>query len=330
MWDGDLIPLRRWKLCERSEDGSVRYYIAILQAESRSVFNTSQYAACMHALCGFWPMEPDGGGTFVAHHMIFHSDMVTAMLRQMVEHTGSNLPWPRLIMSQSKQFYRFSEYKTYASFVLHRRSAMSADSSIGDSALQERRPPVDGTAPIPAAFQYHLLKTFGSGGIRFRGGSEVVEEMIRFCGVIDGGIPYNTVRQFVKRKWVEMAAAATPRKYQPVLHVPDGAHLRDVCGDSEDSLLITDPIVPAYLQLDHVYGLDGVDLNLSQPSMSQSGSTRKRVDSKSSRHLLHVVVSGMEGLSASQTDAPPLLLSSGDDEDDRSPAQFEILPEKES
>ncbi len=310
----------------------MRYYIAILQAESRSEFNSSQYAACMHALCGFWPREPDGGGTFVAHHMVFHVDMVAAMLRQMTEHTGSNLPWPRLIMSQSRQFYRFSEYKTYASFVLHRRSALTID--IASAAASERSSPPsernqgESGASTPAVFQYHLLKNFGSGGIRFRGGSEVVEEMIQFCGVIDGGIPYNTVRQFVKRKWVEMAAAATPRKYQPVLHVPDGAHLRDVCGDAEDSLLITDPIVPAYLQLDHVYGLDGVELNLSQPSMSQSGSTRKRVDSKSSRHLLHVVVSGMEEIQSSQTDGSSVLVSSGDDDDDRSPGLVEISPEK--
>jgi hypothetical protein len=420
VWDGDLIPVRRWKLCERvraenctapqltslssfsgsssptdsqasadeDRDSSIRYYIAILQAESRSAFNTAQYAECMRALCGFGPREPEGGGTFVAHHMVFHRALVGKMLDHMVRHTGSNLPWPRLIMSYSRRYFRFSEYKTYASFVLQRMqdlriggdfrvNSMPSDESLpysigvegGDT--EDDYSPNDedkansaslphglttasltfssssltsssgDTNPLPprpacdeAAFRYHLLGSFGSGGIRIRGGSDIVAELISFCGVRDGGIPYNRVREFVRLKWKAMvteaaaskrvrgdaAAAAADRRcsedgtYDAKTHfgstmceVQLNANIFPPAADpvptpetsmggvpSAADTMITDPVVPAYLQIDHIYGLGDVDLNLTQPALSLPDRTRKRVDSsQSSRFTLDLVMSGM-------------------------------------
>jgi hypothetical protein len=60
------------------------------------------------------PLEPNEGGTFVAHHMTFNKQRVIEMLELMTNTTGSHcMPWPKLIMSYSRKYYRFSEYKVH-------------------------------------------------------------------------------------------------------------------------------------------------------------------------------------------------------------------------
>lgn len=200
----------------------MKYFIAILQAESRSEFNTTQYALCMKALTGFEPLNPPAGGTFVAHHMVFNAEYMKEMLELMNKHTQSgiisssfisttlcfnhvltaDLPWPRLIMAQSRQFYRFSEYKTYATFMLHRH---------------------------PEEFHHHALSHFGEGGMRFREANSIVAEMLRSCAVSRGGLSYEQVTSFMIERWQQLSEGN--EKLQP--------HIK-----------------PAYVQLDHVYGLD--------------------------------------------------------------------------
>ena len=158
---GDLVPTRRWKLC--SEDpisGRLKYHIAILQGESRSEFNTTQYANCMRALTGFTPEEPLQGGTFVAHHMVFQTRYVAEMLQLMAEKTGCTRPWPLMIMASSRKFYRFSEYKTYATFMIKMH---------------------------PEEFNYHELSMFGEGGLRFREANSIVDDMLSVSKIKDGG-----------------------------------------------------------------------------------------------------------------------------------------------
>jgi len=92
VWDGDLVPTRRWRLCERQPDGTTRYFIAILQEKARSEFNTVQYAGAMRALTKMEPLDPQGNGTFVAHHMIFNRRYVSEMLQLMQKTTKSELP----------------------------------------------------------------------------------------------------------------------------------------------------------------------------------------------------------------------------------------------
>ena len=158
---GDLVPTRRWKLCSKDlESGKLKYHIAILQGESRSEFNTTQYANCMRALTGFTPLEPLEGGTFVAHHMVFQTKYVAEMLELMAEKTGCLDPWPLMIMASSRKFYRFSEYKTYATFMIKMH---------------------------PDEFNYHELSMFGEGGLRFREANTIVDDMLSVSKIKDGG-----------------------------------------------------------------------------------------------------------------------------------------------
>ena len=157
----------------------------------------------MHALAGLNSSDPPEGGTFVAHHMVFNTCLVKEMLASMASTTGSNLPWPLLIMSYSRKFYRFSEYKTYASFL---------------------------TAKHPHALRHHRLADFGEGGLRFRDAVAVVNDIARSSPVSlamaeSGGLSFHLVYSYMTRHWETLSAPNVP------------AHM------------------PAYVQLDHVYGL---------------------------------------------------------------------------
>jgi hypothetical protein len=158
---GDLVPTRRWKLCSKNPiNGKIEFHIAILQGESRSEFNTTQYANCMRALTGFTPLEPVEGGTFVAHHMVFQAKYVSEMLQLMAVNTNCSDPWPLMIMAASRKFYRFSEYKTYATFMLKTHSE---------------------------EFLYHALPLFGEGGLRFREANSIVDDMLKASKIKNGG-----------------------------------------------------------------------------------------------------------------------------------------------
>jgi hypothetical protein len=175
VWDGDLVPIRRWKLCDYADNGDIQFYIAILQAESRSEFNSYQYAACMKSLTDMSPCEPEEGGTFVSHHMAFNKNRVIEMINLMIETTGyQNIPWPKLIMSHSRKFFRFSEYKTYATFMINNYS-------------QE--------------FHYHKLCHFGQGGIRFRDTKEIMAKILLECPLDNGGISYDKLKMFFENKY---------------------------------------------------------------------------------------------------------------------------------
>jgi len=50
--------------------------------------------------------------------MVFQKKYVKELMDLMNETTKSDLPMPKLIMSLSRKFYRFSEYKTYCSFMV--------------------------------------------------------------------------------------------------------------------------------------------------------------------------------------------------------------------
>jgi len=170
------VPTRRWTLGHRDRNGVVKYYIAVLQAEARSEFNSYQYAMCMKALTGETPRDPQGGGTFVAHHMVFNKHYVNEMLSFMGAFTGSTLPWPLLIMSYSRKFYRFSEYKTYATFMLNRH---------------------------PGEFHYHPLSDFGEGGLRFRDANRIIEQMLASCPLSKGGLSYSQIVGFARQNMEE-------------------------------------------------------------------------------------------------------------------------------
>jgi hypothetical protein len=205
VWDGDLVPTRRWKLCDYNDNREKQFYFAILQGETRTEFNAYQYASCMKALTNMTPVEPNEGGTFVSHHMIFDKNRVTEMINLIIENTGCyNIPWPKLLMSYSRKFFRFSEYKTYATFMISK---------------------------YPKEFQYHAFRDFGEGGLRFREANEIVKKILLKCPVINGGIPYEKIKLFFDENWKNLPGAK-------------------------------ENLYPAYIQLDHVYGLEGIDLHI--------------------------------------------------------------------
>jgi len=154
----------------------------------------------MKALTGMVPLEPIEGGTFVAHHMVFHTEYVKEMLDLMTEKTLLSDPWPIIIMSHSRKFFRFSEYKTYATFMLRYH---------------------------PDIFNYHELKMFGDGGLRFREANSIIDEMMKHYKITNGGLSYNDVNNFVRINWKSLSGLTNQQCY------------------------------PAYIQLDHVYGLQG-------------------------------------------------------------------------
>lgn len=180
-----------------------------------------QYAGSMRALTGMEPLDPPDGGTFVAHHMVFNKFYVLEMLELMVRFTGvTNLPWPLLIMRQSRTYYRFSEYKTYATFMLRMH---------------------------PEDFHYHPLKLFGQGGLRFREANEVVEDMMEKLSLSNGGLSYHQMTVYFADHWLKLCQESVEKKASKRGGgLPTAKALKK----------------PAYVQLDHVYGLDGVDLNI--------------------------------------------------------------------
>jgi hypothetical protein len=225
---GDLIATRRWKLCELSPDKqSVGYYIAILQGKAKSEFNTTQYALSMKYLTGFDPIEPSFSplsasttqGTFVAHHMVFNKQFTKELLSLIAENSEFNRLWPLTIMCSSRKFYRFSEYKTYSSFMLRNH---------------------------PSSFHYHDFSLFGDGGLRFRKAIPIIDDILSHYSFTNGGFSYQQIRAYVKNNWERLSTATNnPNR-----------------------------VFPAYIQLDHVYGLDPSNLNIFiSCSSSQSGST---------------------------------------------------------
>ena len=199
VWDGDLVPTRRWKLCDYNDNNEIKFYFAILQGESRSEFNSFQYASCMKALINMTPIEPNEEGTFVSHHMVFDKNHVIEMINLIIKNTGYyDTPWPKLLMSYSRKFYRFSEYKTYSTFMV---------------------------THYPEQFNYHLFCDFGLGGLRFREGNKIVKQILQKYPLINGGIPYEKIKLFFDENWQNLPG-------------------------------VKKNIYPAYIQLDHVYGLD--------------------------------------------------------------------------
>jgi hypothetical protein len=206
-------------------DGSISWFIAILQGESRSEFNKNQYAACMEESCGFPPLDPNGGGTFVGHHMVFHrrhvEELLTLITRRYQEKNpqqANEKSWPQIIMGLSHSFYRFSEYKTYSSFMVYNH---------------------------PDSFHYHPLDHFGKGGIRFREANEVISKMLQDCSYSDAGISYAQVVNFTFSNHSILSNDSLVR----------------INGDLDQMN------IPPYVQLDHVYGLRGIDLRLSDTAI---------------------------------------------------------------
>jgi len=175
VWDADLIPLRKWELCGLSENGFAKFYTAILQKNSRCNSLGQEYSQALMKLTGASPAEPQGGGTFVCHHMAFNQEILNAMLKRIESLRG--LVWPKAILGIASEHCRFSEYLTYSSFTL---------------------------SEYPKQFHYHAFSEFGEGGLRVRGGNEIVSALLHAAPSLSeshdvyGGFSYKSFCEFAK------------------------------------------------------------------------------------------------------------------------------------
>jgi hypothetical protein len=150
VWDGDLIPLQKWDLTNKNNEGSIDYYIAILQNQPRSEFNKDQYEKCIQNLLGFSSFSPTDNGTFVTHHMIFKVEYVKEMIHFILDRKKISIPWPLYFISLSHDYFRFSEYMLYASFMMKFHSFH---------------------------FFYYPYESFGKTGLRFRKPDSMIQEL---------------------------------------------------------------------------------------------------------------------------------------------------------
>jgi hypothetical protein len=157
VWDGDLIPLKKWDLSvANTEDGTIDYHIAILQNEARSDFNKQEYEKCIQHLLGFHSFSPLNEGTFVSHHMVFKVEYVKEMIEFILHKNKIVKSWPLYFISLSHSFYRFSEYMLYTSFMMHFHGNH---------------------------FFYHTYEKYGKSGIRFREPEDIIQQISEsyFC-----------------------------------------------------------------------------------------------------------------------------------------------------
>jgi len=175
VWDADLIPLKKWDLCGLNDNGCAKFFTAILQKESRNPALANEYSRAMLKLTGVSTAQPEGGGTFVCHHMAFNQHIVDQMLKRMESRRG--LSWPKAILGIASEHPRFSEYLTYSSFAL---------------------------AEYPKQFHYHPFSDFGEGGFRLRGGNEVVSALLSVAPTlveahdVYGGFSYSSFCEFAR------------------------------------------------------------------------------------------------------------------------------------
>jgi hypothetical protein len=149
VWDGDLIPLEKWELFNSFNQ---QYYVAILQEQYKCEFNKQQYDYYVEFLLGLSSKSPLPIGTFVTHHMVFDKDYVKEMMEYILnrKQISNIIPWPIYFLSLCSDFYRFSEYILYSSFMneFHTKE-----------------------------FYYYPYSEFGKQGIRYRDPTEIIKNI---------------------------------------------------------------------------------------------------------------------------------------------------------
>jgi Family of unknown function (DUF6492) len=168
VWDSDLIPLIKWNIYPTNENPY--FYFAILQEKARTEWNNDQYRSSMHELIKMDMTNPNEG-TFVPHHFVFYHDV----LDKLINHIQfiSNRSWLETIIQLSHKYYRFSEYRTVATFI---------------------------QKYFPQRLKYHKFNDFGKYGKRIREPRQFLTEMHDFFGELFE-ISYIDFIKFVKHKY---------------------------------------------------------------------------------------------------------------------------------
>jgi hypothetical protein len=169
VWDSDLIVLQKWDLFDAS-DGI--YKFAILQECSKNEFNKNEYSKSIQNLIGLESIEPPIEGTFVPHHFIMHHNVLERLV-SFIEESHGHDSWIKIIMSLSKTYYRFSEYKCLATFM---------------------------QTYFPELLLFYPFELYGKNGIRYRDSSNIVEKIKEFSDR-DNNLTYNKFKEFTKNNY---------------------------------------------------------------------------------------------------------------------------------
>jgi hypothetical protein len=119
VWDSDLIPVKKWEIYPT--DSAPFYRFALLQEKEKSLFNKLQYTESLSYLLQLKELFPseETAGTFVPHHFVFHHKVIKSFIKRIenIHHPEKKQTWVETIVTLSKDFYRFSEYKNIATFM---------------------------------------------------------------------------------------------------------------------------------------------------------------------------------------------------------------------
>jgi hypothetical protein len=169
VWDSDLIVLQKWNLFDPN-DGF--YKFAILQECSKNEFNKNEYSKSIQNLIGLDSIEPQIEGTFVPHHFIMHHNVLERLV-SFIEERHIHDSWIKIIISLSKTYYRFSEYKCLATFMRQH---------------------------FPELLLFYPFELYGKNGIRYRDSSDIVEKIKEFRDR-DNNLTYNKFKEFAKNNY---------------------------------------------------------------------------------------------------------------------------------
>jgi hypothetical protein len=176
VWDSDLIPIIKWDIYPKYSGDCFKY--AILQEKARSEWNIEQYKDSMMHLIGLKAVEPTEG-TFVPHHFVLHH-CVLEQLHKHIENYGTRynnnlgMNWIHCIMQLSHMFFRFSEYKTIATFMMKY---------------------------FPEMLKYHKFKKYGRFGYRIRDPAPFLKEIQESCHIENCGLSYTEFCKFVNERY---------------------------------------------------------------------------------------------------------------------------------
>jgi hypothetical protein len=174
VWDSDLIVLHKWEIFNSKKNS---YKFAILQERAKNEFNKIEYAKSIKFLTGLDAIEPDIEGTFVPHHFIFHHKIIDSFIQYIELYNKSplNNNWIKIIMTLSKNYNRFSEYKCITTFM---------------------------NKYFPDELLFYPFSCYGKDGIRYRDSNEIIEKIQEFCNINKtDNLCYKDFVKFVKNNY---------------------------------------------------------------------------------------------------------------------------------
>jgi hypothetical protein len=171
VWDSDLIPLVKWDIYNTG-----KHKFALLQQSARSEWNVEQYKDSLQALTGLNMIVPEGGGTFVPHHFVFHHEVLESIIKTIEKRNGEPT-WIHAIMGLSHRYFRFSEYIMVATFM---------------------------KTYFPELLHYYEFDEYGISGQRIREPGSLLKKIMEKCAIDETGLSYEQFRWFMCRNYANI------------------------------------------------------------------------------------------------------------------------------